>query len=67
MQKNWLSVNFPWLLYDITSGIHILSVTYQSCVLLVHDFINTCNMIETTFDYLHMGCVLVFLMELLHF
>jgi len=37
------------------------------CELLVNDFINSCNMIETAFDYLRMGCILVFLVELLHF
>jgi len=28
---------------------------------------NICNMIETAFDYLQTGCLLVFLVELLHF
>jgi len=48
-----------------------LTFTYyllqQFCELLANDFINICNMIETAFDYLHMGCLLVFLVELLHF
>ena len=48
---------------------HSHSICYfkQSCELLANDFINTCNMIETAFDYLHMGCLLVFLVEHLHF
>jgi len=39
--------NFFCLLYDITSDIHILSVTEQSCEFLANVFINTCNMTET--------------------
>jgi len=52
---------------NITSEIHILSVTSQFCELVAHDITNTCNMIETTFNCLYMGYLLVFLMELLHF
>jgi len=37
------------------------------CELLVNDVRNTCNLIETAFDYLRMGCILVCLVELLHF
>jgi len=37
MQKNWLLTNFLCLLYDITSDIHILYVTKQSCELLAND------------------------------
>jgi len=55
------------MLYDITSDIHTQSVTWQFCELAVHDFIYTCNIIETAIDCLDVGCLLAFLMELLHF
>jgi len=52
---------------QVTFTYYLLLITSQSYELLVNDFINTCNMIETTFDYLHTGCLLVFLVEHLHF